>query len=73
MTDTETFHPVFHRLDDLHRLCPDLRLGQLMAILGELAADETGRGLWDVEDHEFGAAITHFERDLRRRTEPASD
>jgi hypothetical protein len=55
------------RLTKLHRLCPELRFGQMIAIIGELAEDETGRNLWDVEDVEFSAAVERFANDLLRR------
>jgi hypothetical protein len=50
-----------------------MRLGQLMATLGELAEDETGRGLWDVEDDQLGAVIERFAADLRRRQESGNN
>ncbi len=55
--------------------CPELRFGQLLAIVGEPAADETGQSLWDVEDADFAAALDRFAADLARRdayTEPAA-
>jgi hypothetical protein len=33
-----------------------------------LGEDDTGRALWDIEDHELAAAIERFERDLSRRS-----
>ena len=30
-------------------LCPEMRVGQLVATIGMLAEDETGRNLWDIE------------------------
>ena len=67
MTPTETLSPLLRRVDELRALAPDLRLGQLMAILGELGEDETGRGLWDLEDDQLAAAMERFADDLRRR------
>jgi hypothetical protein len=67
MTPTETLSPLLRRVDELRALAPDLRLGQLMAILGELGEDETGRGLWDLDDDELAAAMERFANDLRRR------
>jgi hypothetical protein len=43
---------------------PDMRVGQLAATLGELAADESGRGLWDADDADLLAAVRRFRRDL---------
>jgi hypothetical protein len=44
-----------------------MRLGQLLATVGSLAEDETGRTLWDIEDGEFAAALDRFAADLARR------
>jgi hypothetical protein len=67
MTSADTLSPLLHRIEELRALAPDLRLGQLMAILGELGEDETGRGLWDLEDDQLAAAMDRFANDLRRR------
>ena len=55
------------RLAEVRRLCPEMRLGQLLATVGLLAEDETGQGLWDVEDPAFAAALERFASDLTRR------
>jgi hypothetical protein len=39
----------------------------LLAIIGELAQDETGHSLWDVEDPDFAAALERFAEDMARR------
>jgi hypothetical protein len=44
-----------------------MRFGQLVATIGLLAEDETGRNLWDIEDGEFAAAMERFAADLSRR------
>ncbi len=59
---------VLHRLLEVHRLCPEMRLGQLLATVGMLGEDSTGRGLGEIEDAEFSAAIERFAGDLRRRS-----
>jgi len=59
---------LLHRLDQVRRLCPEMRLGQLMATLGLLGEDATGRTLWDLEDEELAAALERFADDLARRT-----
>jgi hypothetical protein len=46
---------------------PDIRIGQLVAWLGELSVDMGGRGLWDVEDEELLPVIERFRQDLSRR------
>jgi len=60
---------VLHRLDEIRRLCPDMRLGQLVATVGMLGEDSSGRSLWDIEDDELSAAIERFAGDLSRRTD----
>jgi hypothetical protein len=55
------------RLAVVRRLCPEMRFGQLVATIGLLAEDETGRNLWDVEDQEFAAALERLAADLWRR------
>ena len=59
---------VFHRLEDLQHLCPEMRLGQLLATVAMLGEDSTGRSLWDIEDDELAAAVERFAGDLSRRT-----
>ena len=60
---------ILHRLQEVHRLCPEMRLGQLLATIGMLGEDSTGRGLWEIEDAELSAAVERFAGDLRRRTD----
>jgi hypothetical protein len=43
-----------------------MRLGQLLATVGMLGEDTTGRSLWDIEDEELSAAVERFARDLQR-------
>lgn len=58
---------ILDRLADLHRRCPDMRLGQILATAGMLAEDSTGHSLWDVEDAEFAAALEKLSSDLKQR------
>ena len=60
---------LLRRLDEVRRLCPEMRIGQFMATVGELGEDDTGRSLWDIEDEEFAAALERFARDLSRRND----
>jgi hypothetical protein len=66
-TATHDWVNLAERLAEMRRLCPEMRLGQLLATVGSLAEDETGRGLWDIEDGEFAAALERFATDLARR------
>ena len=59
---------VLHRLGEIRHLCPEMRLGQLISILGMLGEDTTGRTLYDLEDEELAAALERFAADLHRRT-----
>lgn len=68
MTTAELLTGFREQLTEAQQLCPELRFGQMIAIVGELAADETGHSLWDVEDAEFAAALDRFVGDLRRRS-----
>lgn len=61
-------------LDVLAELCelsPDVRLGQLLAHLGFLGEDQTGRSLWDIDDEQLLAVMYHHRTELVRRTEGA--
>jgi hypothetical protein len=68
MIATEIHNGLLQRLDEVRRLCPELRIGQLMATLGLLGEDATGKSLWDLEDEELAAALEKFAEDLARRT-----
>ena len=48
-------------------LSPDVRLGQLLAHLGFLGEDQTGRSLWDIDDAEMLQVLERHRDDLRRR------
>ena len=54
-------------LSKVWELCPEMRLGQLMATLGLLAKDTTDHNLWDVEDSDLLAVMERFQHDLSRR------
>ena len=58
---------LLQRLGEVRRLCPEMRLGQLMATLGMLGEDAIGRSLWDLEDEELAVALERFADDLARR------
>jgi hypothetical protein len=65
--NAEVTSRILKNLEQVHAQAPDLRFGQLVAIIGELAADETGLSLWDVDDVDFATAIDHFAADLAQR------
>lgn len=76
MTTADLLDRILEQLGDVRARCPELRFGQLLAIIGELAQDETGHSLWDVEDSDFAAALERFAEDMARRgsgqAEPAA-
>lgn len=55
-------------LVELCNLSDDVRLGQLMALLGFLGEDQTGRTLWDLDDEQLLAVMYHHRRELAERT-----
>ncbi|HEX3148372.1 MAG TPA: hypothetical protein VHR66_09835 [Gemmataceae bacterium] len=55
-------------LSELCDLSPDVRLGQLLAHLGFLGEDQTGRSLWDVDDEQLLAVLYHHRAELMGRT-----
>ena len=60
---------VLQRLEELRSLCPEMRLGQILATIGMLGEDSSGRSLWNIEDDELSAAVERFAADLSRRTD----
>jgi hypothetical protein len=55
-------------LAELCELSPDIRLGQLMSLLGLLGEDRTGRTLWDLDDEQLLAVMHHHRGELLART-----
>ena len=55
-------------LGELCELSPDVRLGQLLAHLGFLGEDQTGRSLWDIDDEQLLAVLYHHRAELVGRT-----
>lgn len=54
-------------LTELCELSPDVRLGQLLAHLGFLGEDQTGRSLWDIDDEQLLAVLYHHRAELVTR------
>lgn len=59
-------------LAEVCELSPDVRLGQLLAHLGFLGDDQTGRSLWDIDDEQLLAVIYHHRAELAAR-QPAAE
>jgi hypothetical protein len=55
-------------LAELCQMSPDVRLGQLMAHLGFLGEDQTGRTLWDIDDEQLLAVLYHHRTELVARS-----
>jgi hypothetical protein len=60
-------------LAEVLALSPDVRLGQLLAHLGFLGEDRTGRTLWDIDDEQLLAVLYRHRGELAARTESASN
>lgn len=55
-------------LAELCELSPDdIRLGQLLAHLGFLGEDQTGRNLWDIDDDQLLTVLHHHRSELVQR------
>jgi len=59
---------LFEALQSLSEAIPEMRIGQLIAAVGELCTDLHGRGLWDAADAEFLEAIWQFRRNFEAVT-----
>jgi hypothetical protein len=64
MSESNTRAEVFATIQSLSEVVPEMRLGQLMAAIGELCADLHGRGLWDAADEELLEAAWQFRRNF---------
>src|SRR6266852_8022252 len=54
-------------LAEVCEMSPDVRLGQLLAHLGFLGEDQTGRSLWDIDDEQLLAFLNHHRAELAAR------
>lgn len=59
-----TQHEALTLLTELCELSPEIRLGQLLAHLGFLGEDQTGRSLGDIDDEELLAVLYHHRAEL---------
>ncbi len=59
-------------LAELIERSPDERLGQLLAHIGFLGEDQTGRSPWDIDDEQLLAVLhRHLAELMERSTDPA--
>jgi len=68
VSERETRAELFAALQSLSELIPEMRVGQLVAAVGELCADLHGRGLWDASDAELLEAVWQFRRGYEAAT-----
>jgi hypothetical protein len=68
MTALDLQDHLLQRLDEVRRLCPEMRIGQFLATVAMLGEDHTGRSLWDIDDEELAIALERFARDLSQRS-----
>lgn len=61
MTDS-TRQQLCQVLAELSELCPEMRMGQLIANLATVAKGATAEAIWDVEDLDEAAVTPHLKR-----------
>jgi hypothetical protein len=59
-------------LAEICELSPEVRLGQLLAHLGFLGEDQTGRTLWDIDDEQLLAVLYRHRTELATRNSDPS-
>lgn len=64
MNENETRAELAVAIQELSETVPEMRVGQLIAAIGELCADLHGRGLWDAAAEEFLEALWQFRRNF---------
>ena len=60
-------------LTELCDLSPDVRLGQLLAHLGFLGEDQTGKPLWTIDDDQLLDVLYHHRAELLAREQGGPD
>jgi hypothetical protein len=68
VNQSETRDEMFVALKSLAQIVPEMRIGQLIAAVGELCVDLHGRGLWDAEDTQLLEAAWQFRRNFEAAT-----
>jgi len=64
---TDPRREIVELLGEMCELSPDVRVGQLLAHLGFLGEDETGRTLWDLDDEQLLAVLYRHRAELLAR------
>ena len=70
MSDSNTRAELFAAFQSLSEVVPEMRMGQLLAAIGELCTDLHGRGLWDCADAELLEAVWRFRRNFEAAMAP---
>lgn len=65
MSTTEVRTELFSILQDMAEQIPEMRVGQLLAAIGELCDDLHSRGLWEASDAELMEAIWQFQQNYQ--------
>jgi hypothetical protein len=60
-------------LAEVCEMSADARLGQLLAHLGFLGEDQTGRSLWDIDDEQLLTVLYHHRAELAKRTQDSPE
>ena len=68
MNENNVRPELFEALQSLSEAVPEMRIGQLIAAVGELCTDLHGRGLWDAADTDVLEAIWQFRRNFEAAT-----
>jgi hypothetical protein len=63
---------ILHALEELSEVCPEYRLGQMIANLAMLARGDAEGAIWDIEDAELLAAARKHLADWNARHEPVA-
>jgi hypothetical protein len=63
-SDCEPRQELLDALRALGNVAPGMRVGQLLAAVGEICSDLHGRGLWDAEDLELLEAVWKLHKDM---------
>jgi hypothetical protein len=62
MNESDIRQELCESIRSLADSAPMMRVGQLMAAVGEICSDLHGRGLWDAEDRELLEAVWKFQK-----------
>ena len=73
MSADATRAELFAAFRELSEVIPEMRIGQLLAAVGELCADLHGRGLWDANDQELLEAAWLFRRNYEAAVMPSRE